>query len=287
MFNKIINGRVAIGALVAVFMIGFYALGYFVSSYFMDAFIAFVIFLAVNEMRIALRANFTKAIEVLIIVYSAGIVFPYLFLGFMGVVYFAIVIFIVASCMALFKRECPPHAIQNIALILVYPGLALSSLLFLNDSYLNYLGLALVLCIATFTDMFAMLGGMLFGKHKLAPEISPKKTVEGAVAGIVGGMVGAGLVFVAFEVFALLGTKGTGFIESGVWPPYAYLAYALLGIFASAFTQIGDLLASYFKRQLGIKDYSKLLGSHGGVMDRFDGIMFASCFVSLIFTFIV
>ena len=159
MFRKIINGRVAMGAIIAVFMIGFYALGYFISEYFLHAFFAFVIFLAVNEMRIALRKSFTIAIEFLIIVYSAGIVFPFIFLGYIGVIYFTIAVFIVAACMALFKKDCPPTAIQNLALILIYPGLALSSLLFLNGTPLRLLGIALVLCVSTFTDMFAMVGG--------------------------------------------------------------------------------------------------------------------------------
>ena len=134
------------------------------------------------------------------------------------------------------------------------------------------------------TDIGCYYAGTRFGKHKLAPEISPKKTIEGAAGGLFGGIVGALLVFLVFEIFGWL---GTGFFAWVLRKSYTYLSYALIAIFGSCLTQIGDLVASLIKRSLGIKDFSRLLGSHGGMLDRVDGMMLNACFVSLIFTFIV
>ena len=104
---------------------------------------------------------------------------------------------------------------------------------------------------------------MLFGKHKLAPELSPKKTVEGAVGGVAG---------------AVLSTLLYGFIV-GKWfgaPAVRYgllVIYALLGALAA---QFGDLAFSYIKREYKIKDYGSIFPGHGGVLDRFDSVIFAA-----------
>ena len=174
--------------------------------------------------------------------------------------------------------------------------------LFLNDKIglhtgretyllpLNALALALVFAVSTFTDMFAYFVGGLFGKHKLCPEISPKKTVEGAIGGIFGGLLGSAIVYLIFDYSHLFGYGpqfGLSFEGLGLQPYYMWITYALIGLFGSAATQIGDLLASMIKRYCGIKDYSRLLGEHGGIIDRMDGIMLNSVFVSFVFMFIL
>jgi len=118
-----------------------------------------------------------------------------------------------------------------------------------------------VLLIAIFNDIFAYFGGKKFGKHLLAPVISPKKTREGSIFGIVGGMVaGYGLAF--FYPFY-------EFNFSSIW----VIAITVLCLtFAS---QAGDLLESRFKRYCQIKDSSNLLPGHGGFLDRIDAYLFA------------
>ena len=117
--------------------------------------------------------------------------------------------------------------------------------------------------VAWLSDAFALFAGMLFGKHKLAPELSPKKTVEGAVGGVAG---------------AVLSTLLYGFIV-GKWfgaPAVRYgllVVYALLGALAA---QFGDLAFSYIKREYKIKDYGSIFPGHGGVLDRFDSVIFAA-----------
>lgn len=120
------------------------------------------------------------------------------------------------------------------------------------------------------TDSFAYLVGRKFGKHKMAPVISPKKSVEGAIGGVV--------VAAAFNVLILylfvLGCKnlygydlfGTGSMK--------YLLIIPVSMILSVVSMIGDLAASVLKRNFGIKDYSQLLPGHGGIMDRFDSCTF-------------
>ncbi len=108
------------------------------------------------------------------------------------------------------------------------------------------------------TDTFAYFTGRLFGRHKLAPVISPKKTVEGSLGGI---------------LFAVLSFVAFGLIVSGAGRTPSYLALILCGLAVSVVSQIGDLALSAIKREYGIKDYSHLFPGHGGVLDRFDSVI--------------
>lgn len=119
------------------------------------------------------------------------------------------------------------------------------------------------------TDTFAYFTGRLFGKHKLIPAVSPKKTVEGAI----GGAVCCALV-------AMLYGLVIGKCFDGVSPNYIVLAIS--GLFIAVVSQIGDLVMSAIKRQYGIKDYGKLLPGHGGLLDRFDSCMAVTILLSFI-----
>lgn len=122
------------------------------------------------------------------------------------------------------------------------------------------------------SDSGALLGGIMFGKHKLAPLISPKKTVEGAVGGIVGGVVGM-LVF---------GAVANGFFSLGA--NYGLLAIA--GVAGSVVGQLGDLSFSFIKRGAGIKDFGKIMPGHGGVLDRFDSVIFTAPLFEILLHFL-
>ncbi len=116
-------------------------------------------------------------------------------------------------------------------------------------------------------DVFAYFTGMLFGKHKLAPELSPKKTIEGSLGGI----------FFSTLTFLLY-----GLVVESFFPVQAnYLILTLLGLTLSVVSQVGDLWASLIKREQGIKDYSHLLPGHGGIVDRFDSV-FSTCTILLL-----
>ncbi|MBR3641130.1 MAG: phosphatidate cytidylyltransferase [Oscillibacter sp.] len=122
-------------------------------------------------------------------------------------------------------------------------------------------------CIAFVGDAFSMYGGMLFGKKKLAPAVSPHKTVAGAIAGPIGSVL-------ALLLFGFIGSRLTDYA-----PNYAILA--LLGVVGNLFGQLGDLSMSVVKREAGLKDYSRLFLTHGGMLDRFDSSMFIAPVVYL------
>ena len=117
----------------------------------------------------------------------------------------------------------------------------------------------LVFIAAWVTDTFAYFTGFLFGKHKLIPKISPKKTVEGAIGGII-------FCVIAFIVYGII-------VNKVVDAQMNLVVLAIVGLFMSVVSMIGDLVASSIKRTYGIKDYSNLFPGHGGVLDRFDSIM--------------
>ena len=130
-------------------------------------------------------------------------------------------------------------------------------------------GLVLMPLVAAFmSDSAALFTGMACGKHKLAPKASPKKTVEGAVGGLVGGIVGMVLFRIVF-FFVTVQALSIGWC----------MVIGLVGAFMG---QLGDLSFSVIKRQRGIKDYGRLLPGHGGVLDRFDSVIFAAPVVWMI-----
>jgi len=112
-------------------------------------------------------------------------------------------------------------------------------------------------------DTLAYFSGMFFGKRKLAPMLSPKKTIEGAI----GGTLGAAIVSGAFG--HMISTHVTMDVNLAV-------IGAILGLVGAIFAQFGDLSASAIKRHLGIKDYGNLIPGHGGILDRFDSVIFTA-----------
>jgi len=124
-------------------------------------------------------------------------------------------------------------------------------------------GLVMIPLVAAFcSDTGAFFVGLSMGRHKLSPRVSPKKTTEGAVGGLMGGMLG----MVIFRII---------FYFCTVYPLDIGLCL-LLGLVGSLMGQLGDLSFSVIKREHGIKDYGKILPGHGGVLDRFDSVIFTA-----------
>ena len=124
--------------------------------------------------------------------------------------------------------------------------------------------LMLSLCYAWGGDSMAYFTGLALGKHKMAPELSPKKTVEGAVGGVLGGIVlGEVLTFFMLTFFAPA-------VSLAVSP---YILVAGLGLVCTLLGILGDLLASAVKRQMDVKDYGTFFPGHGGILDRFDSVL--------------
>lgn len=147
---------------------------------------------------------------------------------------------------------------------LIYIPFMLSHLLFIRRLDFGNILVWLVFLGAFMTDSCAFFAGKLFGKHKLCPNISPKKTIEGAV----GGVIGCGLGFLLFAF--IINTFISAYIGGA---EMSYLLMFILGVIASFVAQIGDLTASLIKRQFGIKDFGKMFPGHGGMLDRCDSII--------------
>ena len=132
--------------------------------------------------------------------------------------------------------------------LVVYAVIAWLFILYAQTSY----ALALYVVVLTF-DGFSQISGQLFGKHKLASKVSPGKTVEGLIGGLL----------------------------IAVLTSYLLHENIVTGLIICAAALAGDLLASFYKRKCGVKDYSNLIPGHGGVLDRFDSLIFA-CAVCLL-----
>ena len=138
----------------------------------------------------------------------------------------------------------------------------------------------LILCFAWGGDTCAYFAGRAFGKHKLCPVVSPKKTVEGAIGGVLGTMVFGVIITLVYSVAA---NRMEAFTRSNIGVSM-YVIIALLGCVAAVLGIYGDLFASVVKRQCGIKDYGTIVPGHGGILDRFDSVMFIAPFVTMVIT---
>lgn len=167
--------------------------------------------------------------------------------------------------------EKDPQVDMNIyltsALVSLYIIGAFSSIIMIRDTDHGEYYWYFVFIGAWVTDTFAYFSGRLFGKHKLMPKTSPKKTVEGSI----GGMAFCVILFVAYAAII------NHFTESEI----SLLLVALIGFVCSIVSQIGDLSMSVIKRTYGIKDYGKIFPGHGGVLDRFDSILAVSIVLAI------
>lgn len=160
--------------------------------------------------------------------------------------------------MTVFVSLCIPAAFGCIALLRdlgkVYPGFTEYECMFLI--------LTSIYC-SEFTDTCAYFAGRAFGKHKLCPKISPKKTVEGAIGGILGTVILTLCTLAVYNHF---------FFTEKI---FTYWGAALVAAVVSVISMLGDLSASTIKRNYGIKDFGKIMPGHGGIMDRIDSLLFA------------
>jgi len=190
--------------------------------------------------------------------------------------------------------------LTDIAMIIVgnvYVAYLLVHIILVRHLEFGHLLVWLIFLGAFMTDTFAYFVGVLFGKHKLCPNISPKKTIEGAI----GGIVGCGLSFLLFGM--IVNRFFADVLLRYEYMPVQYLSSAYyvivpqgssfslplmfaLGLICSIAAQVGDLVASTIKRQYDIKDFGRILPGHGGVLDRFDSILFVAPVVYLFLTHI-
>lgn len=171
------------------------------------------------------------------------------------------------------KRKIPTTQTSSMFMAGCYIIAAFTAIVYIRDSGVHGKILLVMMFAAPWvTDTFAYLFGRLLGKHKLIPEVSPKKTVEGSVAGI---------------VFCMIYVILFGFVCSKIWGVTCnYAILAALGVLLSIVGQIGDLAMSVIKREYNIKDYGKIMPGHGGALDRFDSVLAVSIVVAVVEIFV-
>ena len=203
------------------------------------------------------------------IVFSALVPFWFHWSGNMILAVFAVLLLI---CLAFAEALASGGVISTGAVaghvfFSLFVPLAFSVFVQLRKSDCWQFYIILPIAIAFISDAGGLFAGMLFGKHKLAPLISPKKTVEGAVGALIFGAIAAvGTGFVAQNLI--------GFTVSQMSVNYGYLI--LYGLVGSVISQFGDLCFSYVKREFKLKDFGTLFPGHGGILDRFDSVVFCA-----------
>ncbi|HAQ41528.1 MAG TPA: phosphatidate cytidylyltransferase [Clostridiales bacterium] len=155
--------------------------------------------------------------------------------------------------MFVFNKKIDVKKISEIIFIGTYVVFFMYHMMLMNDTPYAWL----VYIIAFGSDTFAYFTGKMFGKHKLYPEVSPNKTVEGAIGGIIGCVI---LSLVYFNYLRI----------------NKYIYIIIFSVSASVFSMTGDLAASKIKRENGIKDFGYMLPGHGGILDRFDSVLFVA-----------
>lgn len=154
----------------------------------------------------------------------------------------------------------------------VYISFGFASIVLLRDLSFGQYIYFLAFIIPWVTDTFAYFCGRAFGKHKLIPDVSPKKTIEGSIGG---------------TLFAIGLTLLYGFVISKTTDAIPnYLGIAIVSLIVSLLSQCGDLIMSLIKRKFEIKDFGKLFPGHGGVLDRFDSVILAAPFIYFLSEFV-
>lgn len=263
--DNIMRTRI-ITAVIAI--LAFIPVCYFSDTFIFTLFCCLISWLALYEMLgcIGTRKKWFLSIPVMIV----GILMPFIArrIGNCDEVfkYIFFISFVMITwsftCATFSKGRIPVDSAALTAATTIYISFGMSSIVLLrymeNGKYIYLLAFVL----PWMSDTFAYFGGFLLGKHKLIPDVSPKKTVEGCIAGI----LGSGLTAVLYGVI-LAGALG-------VYP--TYLELFIVGMIVSLLSQTGDLIASLIKRHFGIKDYGFILPGHGGILDRFDSILLAA-----------
>ncbi|WP_425447471.1 phosphatidate cytidylyltransferase [Dethiothermospora halolimnae] len=174
------------------------------------------------------------------------------------------VYFISVISMLVFRENTTVLDVASTIFSGIYVVFFIYHIAFINDSKLIWL----IFIIAFGTDTFAYFIGVNFGKRKLCPNLSPKKSIEGSIAGIIGSLV----LTIIFVNYFNLGN---------------ILKFSLLSIICSIMSQVGDLTASRIKRLAEVKDYGNIMPGHGGIIDRFDSILFTAPIVYYYVTYLI
>ena len=191
-------------------------------------------------------------------------------IAFSNVVFFLFIIAMLVSFFRDYEKIKYVKMMMFLAFGTFIPA-SFETLLKMNHMKYGMFMIVLTLCGAWLADSGAYFAGTFFGKTKLCPTISPKKTVEG----LVGGVVTNGVLMIIIGLVYDFALKG---------PSLNYIMLFVSGMLCALVGLVGDLSASLIKRQTGIKDYGNIMPGHGGVMDRFDSVILVAPFMYYVFS---
>lgn len=311
--RKNLKLRMITGAVYALVLAGFFLLKIFVSELFFDGLILIFAFFGTGEMIRAFKDKLHISQKILILIFSLGTIAAYavsdyyfaevLGIGLPGqditeargrnysmhITFIALIagMALLASLLVFAHKNVTLESTGYALLCYVYPAFFLLVITICNHlEYYSELAIMIVFVVAPFADVFAFCFGKLLGKRfpaKMAPNISPKKTVVGGLGGLLGGAIGAVAIF--FIYYGLMGLNGAGIFAQEIReiaPDAKNLIFFIgVGILTAAFSQFGDLVESAIKRKLGMKDMGNILPGHGGVLDRIDSSLYAGLIVCI------
>ncbi|MCR5656653.1 MAG: phosphatidate cytidylyltransferase [Butyrivibrio sp.] len=274
MKTRVISGIVIVLMLLVTLVMG---------GYVTAGVLFFVSLIAYHELARALSfSNTDGTISVLELLGILAIVFLYgatVISGGNMMFYVLAVMLLFFGEAAVFVFTYPKHSANQLIFSVfsfIYAPMMLSFIYLLrireNGNYFAWIPFVAWVC-----DTCAYFAGRAFGKHKLCPVLSPKKTIEGAIGGCLGSLV-VGIIF--GYVYATTANTAITLTES-------MISFGIITIVSSIFSQVGDLIASGIKRDHDIKDYGNLIPGHGGIMDRFDSVIFITPLIFFMATFLI
>lgn len=209
------------------------------------------------------------------IVGYVGIVLYYMLLRMdLSGAYLALILLVLMALMTVYVVTFPKYRTEQIMCVLfgmIYVGIMLSCIYMVRRMDDGIYHVWLVFLCSWVADTFAYLFGVTMGKHRMTPNLSPKKSVEGAVGGVAGAMLAGFLFAVVFH----------SHMNTSLHP---YILYPTVCGIGAVISMIGDLAASAVKRNHDIKDYGTLIPGHGGILDRFDSVIFTAPVVWILLT---
>ena len=285
--------RLLSGSCYVAILIAFYCLKIFVHDFCFDALIYAFALLGTGEMLRAMKEKITKPQRIFVMAYAVATI-PLCAAGeyFLGnglAVVCVCTLLLAVALLSLLVLDHDKTSVESLGVALlsaVYPTLLLSVLTLANHAicpprlerygFNSSLMMLFIFVVSPCADSIAYVFGCTMRKKfpkKMAPKLSPNKTVIGGIGGLVGGVLGAAVLY--FVYGAAAGSYDNMHLVLPV-----YLGIGLIGAVATAF---GDLVESCIKRKVGVKDMGKIMPGHGGVLDRIDGTLFITLVVYLVF----
>ncbi len=271
MKTRIISAMVAIVIAVAVLLMH--------NTIVLQAAVCFLTVVAIYELARAAGLQKYKVLTVSSMIFGGSVPLVWLgagvflkdtsFLKYLILIETFVYLLVLFSCLLAYYKTIKYEKLFFIGFETFFVTAAMSSLIVIHIVD-GLIAVILTLCAAWLADSGAYFAGTFFGRHKLCPNISPKKTVEGVIGGVISN--GIILCVVAF-VYSFINERAD----------INYILLFVLGCICAILGLLGDLKASLIKRQAGIKDYGNIMPGHGGVMDRFDSVLIVAPFMAMAF----